>query len=133
MRSLFKSELFEIDASKTDKIFGLFAQSHLDYKLLSDADAQPTLMEMTERTLEILKKNDNGFVLLVEGGRIDTAHHETKAKLALEEAVEFHKTVEYVRLNTNEDDTLVVVTSDHSTVLTVGGYMVRAFNQVSSI
>jgi alkaline phosphatase len=113
-----------LTSDNTDKILGLFAQSHLQYKLLSDGLNQPTLTEMTAKALEVLKKNENGFVLLVEGGRIDTAHHETTARLALDEAVEFQKTVEYVKKNTNEDDTLIVVTADHSTVLTVGGYPV---------
>ena len=79
---------------------------------------------MTAKTLEVLKKNKNGFVLLVEGGRIDTAHHANTAKLALDETNEFQKTVEFVKNNTNEDDTLIVVTADHSTVLTAGGFVV---------
>lgn len=116
-----------VNADATDKILGLFASSHMQYKLLSDPETQPTLTEMTAKALEVLKKNENGFVLLVEGGRIDTAHHDTTARLALDEAVEFQKTVEFVKENSNEDDTLIVVTSDHSTVLTVGGYMVKKF------
>lgn len=79
---------------------------------------------MTAKALEKLKMNENGFILLVEGGRIDHGHHETRARLALEETVELHKAVEYVKKNTNEDDTLIVVTADHSHVFTVGGYPV---------
>lgn len=106
-------------------MLGLFADSHLEYKLLAKAaDRQPTLREMTSKGIEILKNNKNGFVLLVEGGRIDTGHHETRARLALEETYEFHKAIEYTRNVTDESETLIVVTSDHSTVLTVGGYMV---------
>lgn len=86
---------------------------------------QPTLLEMTTKAVQILKKNENGFVLVVEGGRIDTAHHDTLARLALDEAVELHKTVEFVRSNTDDNDTLVIVTSDHSNEMTVGGYMVN--------
>lgn len=102
----------------------------MEYKLIADELKldQPTLLEMTTTALNVLNKNDNGFILLVEGGRIDTAHHETRAKLALEEAREFHKTVEFVRENTNEDETLIIVTSDHSTALSVTGYMPRGFN-----
>lgn len=107
------------------KVLGLFADSHLQYKLLAkEGDHQPTLMEMTSKAIEILRNNENGFVLLVEGGRIDTGHHETRARLALEETYEFHKAIEYARNSTDENETLIVVTSDHSTVLTVGGYMV---------
>lgn len=95
----------------------------MEYKLLADAQ-QPTLLEMTTKALQILSKNENGFILVVEGGRIDTAHHDTRARLALDETVEFHKTVEFVREKTDESDSLIVVTADHSTVLTVGGFMV---------
>lgn len=116
--------MLAVDVADTDKILGLFAQSHMEYKILSDPLTQPTLTEMTAKTLEMMKKNREGFVMLVEGGRIDTAHHETTAKLALDEAVEFQNAVEYVRQNTDEADTLIIVTADHSTVLTVGGYMV---------
>ena len=106
----------------------------MEYKLLADPKDQPTLTEMTAKALEILSKNENGFVLLVEGGRIDTAHHETTARLALDEAVEFQNAVEYVKNNTKESDTLIVVTSDHSTVLTVGGYMVsKIFNAFNDL
>lgn len=105
----------------------------MEYKMLSDAETQPTLVEMTAKALEILKKNDKGFVLLIEGGRIDTAHHETRARLALEETVEFDKTVGYVKSNTDDDDTLILVTADHSTVLTVGGYMVRSSSDFALI
>lgn len=107
------------------KVLGLFADSHLQYKLLArEEDHQPTLMEMTSKAIEILRNNERGFVLLVEGGRIDTGHHETRARLALEETYEFHKAIEYARNSTDENETLIVVTSDHSTVLTVGGYIV---------
>lgn len=92
--------------------------------MLSDPQLEPTLEEMTLKALEILKKNENGFVLLVEGGRIDTAHHETSAKLALEETREFQKAVQSARDMTNEEDSLIVVTADHSTALSAAGFMV---------
>ena len=116
-----------LKVDENDKILGIFAQSHMQYNLLAQGLNQPTLREMTEKALEVLKKNENGFVLLVEGGRIDHGHHETRAKLALHETVEFDKTIEYVKENTNEDDTLVIVTADHSHVFTVGGYPVIIF------
>lgn len=79
---IFQDQLMSIDANETDKILGIFAQSHMAYRLLSEGLNHPTLTEMTAKALEILEKNENGFVLLVEGGRIDHAHHETRARLA---------------------------------------------------
>jgi len=122
-----KEALVAIDDASTDKILGIFASSHLEYTMLANPQ-QPTLKDMVEKALNILSKNENGFVLFVEGGRVDTAHHDTQARLALDETVEFHKAVEFIRDNTDESDTLIVVTADHSNVLTVGGYMPRGYN-----
>jgi alkaline phosphatase len=113
-----------INVEDTDKIFGLFSHSHLQYKLLSDDLNEPTLTEMTVKALDFMKKNNKGYVLLVEGGRIDHGHHATQAHLALEETLQFNEAIEYARNNTNEDDTLIVVTADHGHVFTVGGYPV---------
>ncbi|CAH1734438.1 unnamed protein product [Chironomus riparius] len=124
-----KDQLKSVDPKTTDKLLGLFANSHLDFKLFANDETQPTLTEMTAKALDILKKNqENGFMLMVEGGRIDRAHHENQAHLALEEVVEFHKAVEYVKQNTNEEDTLIIVTADHSHPFTIGGYLPRGRN-----
>jgi alkaline phosphatase len=37
---------------------------------------EPSLSEMTMAAIEVLRKNENGYVLFVEGGRIDHAHHQ---------------------------------------------------------
>lgn len=124
----FQDQLINLNADENDKILGIFSHSHMQYHLLSDGLNQPTLTEMTSKALEVLKKNENGFVLVVEGGRIDHAHHEGRARLALHETIEFDKAVEYVKENTNEADTLIVVTADHSHVMTVGGYPPRGRN-----
>ncbi len=47
---------------------------------LNRNDCEPSLKEMTEVAIKILKKNEKGFFLMVEGGRIDHAHHEGKVK-----------------------------------------------------
>lgn len=95
----------------------------MNYELSRDVN-EPSLLEMTKKSLEILEKNSEGFVLLVEGGRIDHGHHEGMAKRALSETAEFESTIKYVRKHTNEEDTLIVVTADHSHVFTMGGYAV---------
>jgi hypothetical protein len=56
-------------------IKGLFAFNNLNYELDKNASTEPhlepTLSEMTEKAIQILSRNKNGFFLLVEGGRID--------------------------------------------------------------
>jgi len=59
------------------------------------------------------------------GGRIDHGHHDGSAKYALEEMISFNEAVERAVSMTNDDDTLIVVTADHSHVMTMGGYPSR--------
>ncbi|KAL5244728.1 hypothetical protein ACI65C_012138 [Semiaphis heraclei] len=120
-----REQLLNVDPSKTDYLLGLFESFHMKYHLKADASKQPTLAEMTKKAIEILKKEENGFFLFVEGGLIDAAHHQTIARLALDETVEFSKAVQQAVDMTSEDDTLIVVTSDHSHTMTMAGYPVR--------
>jgi len=85
----------------------------------------PSLSEMVEVAIKILSKNPKGFFLLVEGGRIDHGHHEGKAKQALHEAVEMDRAIGKAGTMTSLEDTLTVVTADHSHVFTFGGYTPR--------
>jgi alkaline phosphatase len=75
--------------------------------------------------VELLRPNAKGFVLMVEGGRIDHGHHAGSAYLALHEAVEFSRAVDAVLAKVDRKDTLVVVTADHSHTLTFAGYPQR--------
>ena len=110
-----------------DKLFGLFSDSHMQYHLLNDNAVEPSLIEMTQRALQMVSKNPNGYVLLIESGRIDHGHHETKAKLALDETKHFEEVVEYIRSQVNESETLIVVTPDHSHTMSVSGYPISEF------
>jgi alkaline phosphatase len=60
-----------------------------------------------------LKRVLNGKV---EGGRIDHAHHDNLAQIALEEVMAFDKAITTALKMTKEEDTMVVVTADHSHV-----------------
>ncbi|XP_063624301.1 alkaline phosphatase-like [Cydia splendana] len=118
-----KKGLLNINPS-VDSVLGLFSPSHMPYHLEAGED-DPSLAEMTQKAIQILSKNNNGFFLFVEGGRIDTAHHETKAQKALDETVELAKAVEAALRMVNIEETLVVVTSDHSHTMTYSGYSKR--------
>ena len=83
---------------------------------------------MTTKALSILdsNRNKNGFVLVVEGGRIDHAHHANYANRAMEETVAMHeavlKAVQELEERNILDDTLIIITSDHSHTMTMMGY-----------
>ncbi|KAF5280050.1 hypothetical protein FQR65_LT03305 [Abscondita terminalis] len=112
-------------ALDTEYVLGLFNSDHLDYNLERDTLKQPSLQEMTEKAIKLLSQSEQGYFLFVEGGRIDHAHHSTKARKALDETIELHKAVEAAAKMTNEEDTLIVVTSDHSHTMTLNGYPER--------
>ncbi|XP_011187988.2 membrane-bound alkaline phosphatase-like [Zeugodacus cucurbitae] len=119
-----REQLLNLKLDSYKRVLGLFERSHLEYHL-DAADTQPTLKEMTVRAIEMLKKEDGGFFLFVEGGRIDTAHHSNMAQYALDETVEFSKAIAAARELTSEEDTLIVVTADHSHAFSYAGYQDR--------
>ena len=57
------------------------------------------------------------------------AHHENRGRIALDETLQLHYAVESVVQLANLTDTLVIVTSDHSHTMTIGGYPVSCFGQ----
>jgi alkaline phosphatase len=116
-----------INATTTERVFGLFNESHMQYEAdrANDIAGEPSLSEMTEKAIGILNNNDNGFFLTVESGRIDHAHHAGNAYNALNDTVELAKAVKVAMENTNPEDTLIVVTADHSHVFTIAGYPKR--------
>lgn len=50
-----------------DYLLGLYDSSHMSYHLEADSEKDPTLSEMTEAAVKILRANKNGFMLFVEG------------------------------------------------------------------
>lgn len=65
------------------------------------------------------------FFVFREGGRIDHGHHASQAAVALSETVMFDKAVQVAKEITNGDDTLLVVTADHSHAFMMAGYPSR--------
>ena len=117
-----------IDTSTTEHLLGLFEPSHVHYeadRLAHDKAGEPSLTEMTVKALDILKKNPQGYFLMVEGGRIDHAHHAGNAYRALTETRQLAAAVQAAIDKTNPEETLIIVTADHSHVFTIGGYPQR--------
>ncbi|XP_039505524.1 intestinal-type alkaline phosphatase [Pimephales promelas] len=120
-----KNEFDAVNEHSTDYLMGLFEPKDTRYELERDPSMDPSLTEMVEKAIKILRKNPKGFYLFVEGGRIDHGHHAGQAKYALTEAVEFDRAIARASELTNELDTLSVVTADHSHVFSFGGYSYR--------
>ncbi|KAL0605190.1 Alkaline phosphatase, tissue-nonspecific isozyme [Plecturocebus cupreus] len=120
-----RTELLALDPYNVDYLLGLFEPGDMQYELNRNNMTDPSLSEMVTVAIQILQKNPRGFFLLVEGGRIDHGHHEGKAKQALHEAVEMDRAIGQAGSMTSLEDTLTVVTADHSHVFTFGGYTPR--------
>lgn len=97
----------------------------------------PTLAEMANGALNVLKQDTDGFYLMIEGGAVDWADHfgilyraneatrlangETPGPwgILIEEMDDFNKAVEavhaWVEANSNWDETLLIVVPDHDT------------------
>lgn len=122
-----RDELLGLDPARTGPLLGLFQPGHMNYEedRLRQATGEPSLSEMTRVAISILAKNPRGFFLMVEGGRIDHAHHAGNARRALRDTIELSDAVRLAREATDPADTLILVTADHSHVFTIAGYPTR--------
>ncbi|TMO57397.1 alkaline phosphatase [Pseudoalteromonas aurantia] len=111
-----KTQMFKTDAKK---LLGLFANSAMangidtSYRRVSE---EPSLRDMTQKAIDILSQNENGFFLMIEGGQIDWAGHNNDAGTLLHEMIKFDNAIEAVfNWAKGREDTLVIVTADHET------------------
>lgn len=128
----FASDLAGLNAAPaTGKLLGLFdqalAQGHMSYELDRDSAKEPSLAQMTVKALDILTKNDKGFFLMVEGGRIDHALHGTNAARALADTIAFDDAIKAAldkvkAIDPDLSKTLIVVTADHDHTMAFNGY-----------
>lgn len=95
---------------KSSKVFAAFPVGDT-YK-----DDVPTLYEMTDKALDILSKNEKGFVLVVECGKIDGASHDGNIIEMTEQVKMLDKTLRVIlNFMRSNDETLVIATADHET------------------
>jgi alkaline phosphatase len=110
---------------ETRKLLGLFTPGNmdgvLDRKFLGGGGVkkypqQPDLTEQVHAALDILSRNDNGFFLMVESGLIDKYAHLLDMDRAVYDTIMLDNAVKLARdwAAKRGDDTLILVTSDHS-------------------
>ena len=120
--------LQSLSASRPDKLLGLFSYSNMNVSLdkigkrrgtstVVDAYGfpdQPMLDEMTRSALQVLSKNRNGFVAMIEGASIDKQAHNMDSERWILETIEFDRAVQVAKDFAEQNpDTLVIVTADH--------------------
>jgi alkaline phosphatase len=103
----------DLMGSESPKLAGLLAPGHMDK---ANATRAGLLVQMTEKAIDLLKRNKKGFILMVEGSQIDFAGHEKNIEWLVSEVIDMNnaidKAYEFAR---RQGNTLVVVTADHET------------------
>ena len=118
------ASLAAVDVSGAVRVCGLFGTGHLPYAH-DGLGNLPSLSAMTVKALDILDNHPAGFFLMVEGGAIDIACHESDLPRCVGEVLAFDAAVrEIVSWADGRDDTLILVVGDHET----GGLSVTADN-----
>ncbi len=104
-------------ADTTTPVLATFNDSHLDYEIDTPEDA-PGLSEMTEASIDYMYNNyEDGFFMMIEGGRIDQAAHANDAPAMLQETLEFEAAIQegLEFYEEHADETLILVGADHET------------------
>lgn len=114
-----RQEMFGVSTQKDQPLLGVFYEDGLPYSLDRANDPKslaevPSLAEMTKQALSHLSKNKKGFVLQVEGGKVDWAAHANDIGGLLYDQIAFDEAVAAAIAFAEEDkETLVVITTDH--------------------
>ena len=97
-------------------VLGLFSMSHMDYEIDRDPAQQPSLAEMTQKALDLLSTNENGYFAMIEASRVDHAGHGNDAAAHLQDILAFDEASAIALAHAREEgNTLVVSVSDHET------------------
>ena len=108
----------QLATAEGDKVVGLFADRSMN-KILEDrgdylANATAKALELLDKNVE--KNSREGFVLMVEGSKIDFRTHDHETEAILAEMRDFEKAIKVAKeYADNNPGTLVVVCADHET------------------
>ena len=99
-----------------EKAFVAIEASHMPYEIDRKSEV-PSLKYMTEKGIELLKQDKDGFFMMVEGGRIDHASHANDVMGTIYDTIAFDDAIKsaYEFYEKNPKDTLIVIAADHET------------------
>lgn len=112
-----KTEMGAIQPGKP--VMAVFYQDGLPYTVDQKSDdklmsAVPSLAEMTRKAIALMENNPNGFVMQVEGGKVDWAAHANDAGSLIYDQMAFDEAIGVaVDFASKRNDTLVIITADH--------------------
>jgi alkaline phosphatase len=96
--------------TSTTRLLGLFADEGMPRPF------SPSLAEMTQKAIDILSQDPDGFFLMVEGGQIDWASHDNDAANVISDTVGLDEAIAVAQAYASTiSNTLIIVTADHET------------------
>jgi len=117
--------------AETRKLLGLFHPDNMDGVLdrkylrkgtVAEYPDQPDLTEMTRAAIDVLSRNPDGFVLMVEAALIDKFSHRLDWERATWDTIMLSNAVKVARdFAARRNDTLILVTADHTHGLSIVG------------
>lgn len=104
----------EMKNSTSNKIWGVFSRGDLSYDIDRDPNEQPSLAEMTDKAINVLNKNQEGFFLMVEASKVDQGAHPNDPVAVVSDVLAYDKAVK-VALDFAKSDgnTVVIAVTDH--------------------
>jgi len=118
----------EMKKAEGKKILGLFNQGNMLFEIDRKGSTEPSLAEMTTKALEVLSKKEQGFFLMVEGGRIDHGAHHYDIGAVISDTLAFDEAIKVAYdFQKANPDTLLIITADHET----GGLVVLPYTRTS--
>jgi alkaline phosphatase len=110
----------EMLAASNDKpLLGVFANDALPYSVDRNNDkalqeSTPTLAEMAQKAIDRMKGHKNGFVLQIEGGKVDWGAHANDIAALLYDQAAFDEAIKVaIDFAEKDQETLVIITTDH--------------------
>ena len=127
-----RTELMAVAAApETTRLLGIFNKLNidgaLDRRILKSGTVplypdQPDLTDQVKTALDVLKRNDKGFVLMVESGRIDKFSHSLDWERAVFDTIMLDNAVKVAKdFAGTREDTLIIVVADHAHPISIIG------------
>ncbi|SFN94777.1 alkaline phosphatase [Chryseobacterium oleae] len=146
--ALYKQKGYQVLKNKTDlkrtekgkKILGIFNSGALPYSIdrthIPTLQSTPTLAEMAQTAIDQMKDHKEGFVLQIEGGKVDWAAHANDIAALIHDQLAFDEAVKTaIDFAEKDGNTLVIITTDHGNAnpgTIYGADATKNFNSISN-
>ncbi|MDO4695679.1 alkaline phosphatase [Porphyromonas sp.] len=113
--SVYLNDIEGMRAHETGKMWGLYSNMDMPYDIDRDPKKVPSLAEMAEVAIRHLDRdNEEGFVLMIEGSKVDWAAHANDPVGIATEFLAFDKACKVaIDFAKKDKNTVVIITSDH--------------------